>query len=70
MTSRGGGRVERAQVGDPLELHFTILDLGGYSWQKYESFFFIRLNNRDFYPDTPYEIFVRELIAKVLEIHI
>ena len=32
--------------------------------------FFIRLNNRDFYPDTPYEIFVRELIAKVLEIHI
>ena len=24
---RGGGRVERAQVGDPLELHFTILDL-------------------------------------------
>ena len=41
---RGGGRVERAQVGDPLELHFTILDL-----------------------ESPYEIFVRELIAKVLD---
>ena len=27
MIARGGGRVERAQVGDPLELHFTILDL-------------------------------------------
>ena len=27
MIPRGGGRVERAQVGDPLELHFTILDL-------------------------------------------
>ena len=42
MLCRGGGRVERAQVGDPLELHFTILDL-----------------------ESPYEIFVRELIAKV-----
>jgi len=41
VTARGGGRVERAQVGDPLELHFTILDL-----------------------ESPYEIFVRELIAK------
>ena len=39
---RGGGQVERAQVGDPLELHFTILDT-----------------------DSPYEVFVRELIAKV-----
>ena len=36
--------MERAQVGDPLELHFTILDL-----------------------ESPYEIFVRELIAKVLD---
>jgi hypothetical protein len=39
---RGGGRVDKAQVGDPLELHFTILDL-----------------------DSPYEVFVRELVAKV-----
>lgn len=45
MLCRGGGRVERAQVGDPLELHFTILDL-----------------------ESPYEIFVRELIAKVTKI--
>ena len=41
VTGRGGGRVERAQVGDPLELHFDILD-----------------------EDSPYEVFVRELIAK------
>jgi len=41
VTARGGGKVERAQVGDPLELHFTILDT-----------------------DSPYEVFVRELIAK------
>ena len=37
--------MERAQVGDPLELHFTILDL-----------------------ESPYEIFVRELIAKVPDV--
>ena len=41
VTARGGGRVERAQVGDPLELHFDILD-----------------------QESPYEVFVRELIAK------
>ena len=41
VTQRGGGRVERAQVGDQLELHFTIADM-----------------------ESPYEVFVRELIAK------
>ena len=41
VTERGGGEVRAAAVGDPLELHFTILD-----------------------QDSPYEIFVRELIAK------
>ena len=62
MIARGGGRVERAQVGDPLELHFTILDL--------EVLFipFSRIGFDCFHLQSPYEIFVRELIAKVLEI--
>jgi len=41
VTARGGGQVKQAAVGDPLELHFSILD-----------------------QDSPYEIFVRELVAK------
>ena len=41
VTARGGTQVQRAQVGDQLELHFDIID-----------------------PDSPYEVFVRELIAK------
>ena len=41
VTARGGSQVERAQVGDQLELHFDIID-----------------------PESPYEVFVRELIAK------
>ena len=38
---RGGEAVKSAQVGDPLELHFEIID-----------------------PESPYEIFVRDLVAK------
>ena len=38
---RGGGEIETAQVGDPLELRFEILDMS-----------------------SPYEIFVRDLVAK------
>ena len=60
MIARGGGRVERAQVGDPLELHFTILDL--------EVLFLQLLLSLVFHLQSPYEIFVRELIAKVLQI--
>lgn len=41
VTERGGGDVNSAQVGDPLELHFEIFD-----------------------PQSPYEIFVRDLVAK------
>jgi len=41
VTARGGGRVERAQVGDPLELHFTILDLEVLFLQLLLSLFFI-----------------------------
>ena len=42
VTARGGTQVERAQVGDQLELHFDIID-----------------------PESPYEVFVRELIEEV-----
>ena len=62
MIARGGGRVERAQVGDPLELHFTILDL------EVLFILFSRIGFDCFHLQSPYEIFVRELIAKVLEI--
>jgi len=41
ITGRGGAEIQSAQVGDPLELRFEILDLS-----------------------SPYEIFVRDLIAK------
>ena len=41
VTERGGEDVKSAQVGDPLELHFEILD-----------------------QQSPYEIFVRDLVAK------
>ena len=41
VTERGGGDVNSAQVGDPLELHFEIFD-----------------------QESPYEIFVRDLVAK------
>jgi hypothetical protein len=41
VTERGGGDVNSAQVGDPLELHFEIFD-----------------------EQSPYEIFVRDLVAK------
>ena len=41
VTERGGEDVKSAQVGDPLELHFEILDQA-----------------------SPYEIFVRDLVAK------
>ena len=41
ITKRGGGDVDSAQVGDPLELRFEIFD-----------------------EKSPYEIFVRDLIAK------
>lgn len=41
VTERGGESVKSAQVGDPLELHFEIID-----------------------PESPYEIFVRDLVAK------
>ena len=41
VKARGGAAVDRAQVGDQLELHFDIVD-----------------------PESPYEVFVRELIAK------
>ena len=41
VTERGGGDVNSAQVGDPLELHFEIFD-----------------------QQSPYEIFVRDLVAK------
>ena len=41
ITGRGGSEIESAQVGDPLELRFEILD-----------------------QSSPYEIFVRDLVAK------
>ena len=41
VSSRSGGEVRQAQVGDPLQLEFQIMN-----------------------QDSPYEIFVRELVAK------
>ena len=41
ITERGGGDVNSAKVGDPLELRFEIFDM-----------------------ESPYEIFVRDLVAK------